>query len=194
MPTLYLVRHAESAPQPDAPTAAWPLTPRGERQARELAAWFANHPIDAIHSSDYLRAIDMVTPLAQLRGLHVNTHEGLREHAIVNSHVPDIAPFIAAAWRERSLAQPGCESAAQCLDRMCATLDMLVRAAATEFGARASIVASGHGNAIGFFLSHLDARFDHAAWQAMPRPAVYRVNHGDAGWLGFEALDVSEPG
>ena len=55
------------------------LSEVGHRQARITAEHLKNEKIDAVYSSDLLRAHDTAVPHAELRGLTVIDSEGLRE-------------------------------------------------------------------------------------------------------------------
>jgi len=72
---LILVRHAE-------PTAAAldpPLSPRGQIQAREVAAWLARDGLAAIVSSPARRARETALATAEQAGLEVIVEDRLRE-------------------------------------------------------------------------------------------------------------------
>jgi broad specificity phosphatase PhoE len=56
-----------------------PLNEAGRRQAEELAARLDGAPIDAVYSSDLLRAHETARLLAEPRGLEVVVVPGLRE-------------------------------------------------------------------------------------------------------------------
>lgn len=83
MTTFYVVRHGQStwntagllqgqAPGPE-------LTPLGHEQAREAAARLAGMAVDAIYSSDQVRAVHSATPIASRLGLEICLCTGLRE-------------------------------------------------------------------------------------------------------------------
>ncbi len=55
------------------------LTERGRRQAVELAERLANDAIDAVYSSDLLRAVETAEPVAKRLGLPLQTLPELRE-------------------------------------------------------------------------------------------------------------------
>jgi 8-oxo-(d)GTP phosphatase len=79
--TLYLVRHGAAGDR-----QSWsgndslrPLSRRGEMQAAGLAKTLADHRIEAIVTSPYLRCIQTVKPLAEAAGLEVLEHPALAE-------------------------------------------------------------------------------------------------------------------
>lgn len=83
MTTLLLVRHGQSEAnlaQVFAGHFNAPLTERGHEQARLTADYLtAHYRIDAVHSSDLLRAYHTGKPTADALGLPVVKEEGMRE-------------------------------------------------------------------------------------------------------------------
>ena len=55
------------------------LNERGREQARELATWLADQPIDVIVSSDLRRAHETALLVAEVKRMPVSTNVGLRE-------------------------------------------------------------------------------------------------------------------
>lgn len=79
---IYLVRHGQSANNARAEHLRVPdpgLTEIGEQQAAALAAWFTSHAIDYLYCSPFLRALETVRPLAELRQLPVRVRANLFE-------------------------------------------------------------------------------------------------------------------
>ena len=82
MTTLLLVRHGETDWNSE---RRWqghtdrPLNERGREQARALGAELSDRPVDAIYSSDLLRARETAEILAAELGLDVRVDAGLRE-------------------------------------------------------------------------------------------------------------------
>lgn len=84
--TLWLVRHGESTwnirglAQGHCDEAR--LTPRGERQAWELATELRTQNIRTLYASDLRRALETAAPLAEVLGLAVNRDARLRERSL----------------------------------------------------------------------------------------------------------------
>lgn len=82
MTTVYLARHGQSdwnAAGRWQGHADRPLTELGRRQAAELEQALAGVPLDAVYSSDLLRARETAEAVAAPRGLTVTTLAELRE-------------------------------------------------------------------------------------------------------------------
>jgi probable phosphoglycerate mutase len=82
---LYLVRHGQSAGNAEgrfgghSPT---PLSELGKQQAEATAAALAKENINAIYSSDLLRAVQTAEPLSKLLGIEVRTNAAFRERNV----------------------------------------------------------------------------------------------------------------
>jgi 2,3-bisphosphoglycerate-dependent phosphoglycerate mutase len=85
-PVVWLVRHGESTwntlglAQGHCDRAR--LTPRGARQAREVANQLRGHPIGAVYASDLQRAVATAAPLAAALGLATVHDARLRERSL----------------------------------------------------------------------------------------------------------------
>lgn len=94
---MILIRHGESlgnAKRIILGHTDWDLTDLGRRQAEMTAEALADRKVDAIYSSDLLRAYNTVLPMATSRGLEVIPDKGLREQFIgewEGRNVQDIA-------------------------------------------------------------------------------------------------------
>lgn len=69
--TIFLVRHAEKADQ----TNASPLTERGKARAQKLAETLRDANVRAVFSTDFVRTRETAQPLAERRGLPVQSYD-----------------------------------------------------------------------------------------------------------------------
>lgn len=82
---LYLIRHGQSAGNAEGrfgghgPT---PLSDLGREQAEKTAKVLAKEGVDAIYSSDLLRAVQTAEPLAELLNLTIRQSEAFRERNV----------------------------------------------------------------------------------------------------------------
>src|SRR3984957_20225086 len=123
--TVLLVRHAE----PIAPGTQGfdeftrPLTAKGMRDAEQLRAMHASTRIDAAYSSPYLRARQTIEPIAQARGLTIETIEDLRERLLSPSDLPDWRAQLKRSWEDFDYAPPGGETSRDAQARVVRVLD-----------------------------------------------------------------------
>ena len=79
---IFLIRHGQSQANVDKIFAGHldsPLSELGKRQALLLKEYLLTQKIDAIYSSDLVRAVDTIKPYADQVGLSVTTDKELRE-------------------------------------------------------------------------------------------------------------------
>ena len=82
---LFLIRHGQSAGNAEGRFgghSATPLSDLGCEQARLAAAALAKENINAIYSSDLLRAVQTAEPLARMLGIEIVTSTALRERNV----------------------------------------------------------------------------------------------------------------
>lgn len=82
---LYLIRHGQSAGNAEGRFgghSATPLSELGELQARATAEYLSREKIDAIYSSDLLRAVQTATPLAELLSIDIRETNAFRERHV----------------------------------------------------------------------------------------------------------------
>ena len=82
MTKIYLIRHAETKANSRNVIQGWwntRLSERGKLQVEALARRFAAVEIDAVYSSDLLRAKASAEPIAKLKGLPLRLDRNLRE-------------------------------------------------------------------------------------------------------------------
>ena len=89
---LYVVRHGKAGSREgwEPPDEERPLTRRGRRQARRLVERFQGLDVDRIFSSPFVRCVQTVEPLAEARGLEVETVPELAER----THLDESLAFL----------------------------------------------------------------------------------------------------
>jgi 2,3-bisphosphoglycerate-dependent phosphoglycerate mutase len=183
--TALLIRHAEPVlPAPGLSEYERPLTARGRADAESFAETFAALAIDAIYASPYARAHQTVVPLARPRGLTVGAIADLRERLLSPDLLSDWRDHVARSWQDDDYAPPGGETGRAARARILAVLDD-VRARHPG----GTVALGSHGNLIALALGGITAGVDFAFWDAMPMPAIYRLEHAGAAWRA-----VSGPG
>jgi len=160
---LLLVRHGESAGNLTRRLQSRedPLTERGQRQAREVAAFLAvRDDLRAIYASPLARAFETAQIIGAATGLAPIPLEGLAE-----INVGEAAGLTFDEWfeREPEMAQrfqsegldfvwPGGESGRELATRVAADADAIISAHRLEAGA---VVVVSHGGALGWLIDHL---------------------------------------
>jgi broad specificity phosphatase PhoE len=183
MTTILLARHGETDWNVDRRVQGHsdtPLNDKGRGQARALAEELAGEPIDAVYSSDLLRAHETARIVAEQRGLDVTAIRDLREKNFgtwegltdveINERFPQTLDL---SWRDWGDGETRQEMA----DRVLAALH---RIAETHPGQRVLVVS--HGGPLRAVLQH--CRIDGVA--RIDNCHVVRVEVVDGGLRGVD--------
>ena len=78
---VYLVRHAKAGERRvwEAPDVERPLSSKGWKQARSVAARLAEQGVSSLYSSPYVRCVQTLEPLSELTGAEIVIDERLAE-------------------------------------------------------------------------------------------------------------------
>jgi probable phosphoglycerate mutase len=151
---LILIRHGQTTAniqhRLDTAVPGANLSPVGQAQARQLAQRLGGGPIEAIWTSDLVRAQETAAPLAEALGLTPVVHPGLREIQAGDLEGLDWTPYVAVltGWlTDPTRRMPGSESGVEFLARFNAALAALV----AENHACAAVVS--HGGALRVWLT-----------------------------------------
>lgn len=178
--TLLLIRHGETAWNREGRYqghADPPLSRAGQAQARRLARLCASFRIDAVFSSDLIRAVETAVPLAGAQALPVRTDPRLRElHFGIwdGRRAEDVIASDPAGWEAWfadpvTLSPPGGETAEVLWDRFNAVLRQIVE----EYHDKTVAVVT-HGGPLRLLLAWLAyGRLLHASELVIP----------NGGWL-----------
>jgi 2,3-bisphosphoglycerate-dependent phosphoglycerate mutase len=175
--TALLIRHAESV----APGISGfdeysrPLTAKGMRDASQLCDTLASMRVDGAYSSPYLRARQTIEPIAQARGLTIETVEDLRERLLSPVDLLEWRAHLKRSWADFDYAPVGGETSREAQARVVRVLDMV--AARHTAG---TVILASHGNLIALALNAFKPNVDYAFWESIPMPAVFTlIRHGD---------------
>jgi 2,3-bisphosphoglycerate-dependent phosphoglycerate mutase len=178
-PTLLLIRHAE----PVAPGTSGfdeftrPLSAKGIRDAQQLSNVHASTRIDAAYSSPYLRARQTIEPIAQARGLAIETLDDLRERLLSPVDLPDWRAHLKRSWKDFGYAPPGGESSRDAQTRVVRILGTIASRHSTG-----TVILASHGNLIALALHAVMPNVDYAFWESIPMPAVFTLIRDGSGW------------
>ena len=158
MTNILIVRHGNSLSNASKTFTGHinsPLSELGNKQAELTCKYiYQNYQVDAIYSSDLIRSIDTVKPLANKLGLNIITDKNLREmyggkwEGMLFSDLPSKYPDDYKVWTENvGLARcTGGESYAEVQDRAVKIISKI----ATENDGK-TVVISTHGAVIRAF-------------------------------------------
>jgi probable phosphoglycerate mutase len=173
---IIAVRHGETAWNQDTRIQGHldiGLNETGRWQAQRLAAALAHEDIDAIYASDLERAHHTALSVAQVKGLPVSTHVGLRERLFGDfqgrtfAEIEDSLPEQALQWRKRvpDFSPQGGESLLQFRERIIDTVQGL---AAQNMGKQ--ILIASHGGV-------MDVLYRAATGQDLQAPRTWELSN-----------------
>jgi probable phosphoglycerate mutase len=179
------------------------LDARGRWQAEQIACALQDEAIDAIVSSDLLRAMHTALPLARRHGLRVRTDAALRERSFgvfqgfTYAHIARHWPEGAARWRARDaqFAPDGGETLSAFYRRVADAAQRLAR----EFTGR-SVVWVTHGGVLDcLHRAAMRVALDASRSWALDNASINRLLHSDqglmlVGWADVRHLDAGMAG
>jgi probable phosphoglycerate mutase len=148
---LIAIRHGETAWNVDTRIQGQldvPLNDTGRWQAKRLSTALADESLQAVYSSDLLRAYETARAVAHVSGHVVLTDQGLRERRFGEfeghtwKEIEERWPAQSARWRKRDLefAPAGGETLRQFYDRV---VEAATRLAKAHLGQTIALVAHG---------------------------------------------------
>jgi 2,3-bisphosphoglycerate-dependent phosphoglycerate mutase len=174
--TVYLIRHAQSRPSERIVHSEWPLSEWGKVQAERLIDLLLPLGIERLVSSPFARCRQTIAPFADRVDQEVTVHDDLRERHMGIGFDEDFFAFWRASWEDFDFARPGFETSREAQRRMTEAMTAILH----EHEGRTIGVCS-HGNVIGLFLNHLDARNGRETAERLTNPDVLKLRaDGDA--------------
>lgn len=183
MKTIYLVRHAQSRPSAALADPEWPLSERGQDQARRLVEVLTTLGIEEVHTSPYLRCRATIAPFIEASAVPIHQHHDLRERRVAPTVIDDFAEVWRRSWDDFSFALPGCETSHATQQRVCAAVTAIC-----ERSASTTIAINSHGNALSLLLHRANPSFHRERASAMRNPDLFRMIyragalHWDEAW------------
>jgi 2,3-bisphosphoglycerate-dependent phosphoglycerate mutase len=167
---IFLIRHAESAPDESLPDSEWPLSSNGIGQAVKLSENLRGLGIQALFSSPYPRSVNTLRPLAEMLELEIQIHHDLRERELCEGLRSDWMTLLKRTWDDFDFALGDGESSRSCQSRMNAAVLEIAR---MNFGRKIGV--GSHGNSIALLLHGIDPSFGFVSWSLMGNPEVFKV-------------------
>jgi 2,3-bisphosphoglycerate-dependent phosphoglycerate mutase len=167
--TLYLVRHAQSAPRKDQPCSDWPLSPTGIRQAKQLSELLVPLAISHIFSSPFTRSLQTAQPFAAKTGIQIEVVDDLRERLVAPPGELPSDDEWRRSWEDFNACLPGCETSLKAQARIHGAICQIARTAS------ATSAAFTHGNVIGLFLNAITSSAGRMQAEGLTNPDVLKI-------------------
>ncbi len=169
MPTeIVFLRHAETLVDLNSPASKWHLAPSGRSESYELAASGILGEIDAIVSSDEMKAIETVEPFARMFELEIDRNHDFREldrDAGPSLTREEYLSCVQEVLRNPSARPSGWECAADALARTQRGVQQIM----SQYGSKRVLVVS-HGLVLTLYFTDLQGTMHEAfdRWNRLP--------------------------
>ena len=177
MRSLYLVRHATPAVQPNTPAPEWPLSERGLEEARALGVTARTWGLRAVYASSERKAQSTALAMSESLALPVNVVDGFEELRIDGwiGNSSEFSETVQQILEQPDLSFQGAERAAAAAERFQRGIDIIAQG---EFPA----AIASHGRILTAWLSHTGRITDaFSFWRSIPMP-------------GWAHIDLDRPG
>lgn len=185
MRRLYLIKHARPEIVAGAMAKDWLLGEQGQRQAEQLAAYFADKALALVVVSQEAKARETGRILAEKLGLPFSTFPGLHEHRRESTQwVADTARW--EAMVQDFFAHPdelvfGEETAHQAHDRFAGAIAELMNQT------QGDLAVACHGTVTSLLVSRANGLEPFELWKRLGLPSVVALE-----WPGLRLLEVLE--
>lgn len=186
MTTVYFVRHAQpNYDNHDDLTRE--LTEKGLRDRLKVAESLKDVSVHAVLSSPYKRAVDTVQPLADQRGLAVQTVADFRERKVGDGWLEDFTTFAKGQWADFDFALEHGESLRQVQARNVAALERVLAAYPGK-----TVVIGSHGTALSTIVEHYAPGFGYQGFDRIRNvmPWVVRFTFEGTTCTGVKEIEL----
>jgi 2,3-bisphosphoglycerate-dependent phosphoglycerate mutase len=163
---IYFVRHAEVDYIPD--DYSRPLSQKGMLDAIKLTERFSEYEVSRVFSSPYLRAVNTVKGIAEMKGIKIETIEDFRERKVSNGHIEDFFTYAERQWNDFDYRLEEGESLNQTQERVMKAVNIILERHSGE-----SIVIGTHGTALGVILNYFNKKYDFNFWKTIKMPDIF---------------------
>lgn len=176
---LYFVRHGIA---PFSLELEWSggasLNDQGKSDAKRVAELLRHEGIDVIVSSSYNRAVETVTPLAELLQQDIILYNELIERPIgtLNAAVSDeeLLMGIEQSFIDIDYCMPEGETTRQAQER---AIPIIMQLLSEHKGKK--IVLGTHGNIMTIILNYFDSNYGFEFWKGTSKPDIYKLEFED---------------
>ena len=172
MRSLYLVRHATPAVQPNTPAPEWQLSDRGVEEARALGATAQTWALRAIYASSERKAQSTALAMSEVLAVPVHVVEGFEELRIDGwiGNSDDFAEAVQQILEQPELSLRGAERASTAAQRFATGISII------ENGDFPAAIVS-HGRVLTAWLAHTGRTEDpFALWRSIPMPGWAHID------------------
>ncbi|SFG17334.1 histidine phosphatase family protein [Sporolactobacillus nakayamae] len=168
MTTIYFVRHAKSDFRIHNDRLR-PLTEKGIEDRELVTNYLCNQHVDQVLSSPYLRAVDTVKQLADLKKLPIDRIEDFRERN-VGQWVHDFHTYTKQQWNDFRFKLTGGESLGEVQTRVIRVLNQILNEQDHHV-----LVIGSHGTALSTIINYYDPPYGFTDFERMKQLMPWMV-------------------
>ncbi|NOU74130.1 histidine phosphatase family protein [Paenibacillus sp. LMG 31458] len=150
------------------------LSEQGELDAKRVAELLSNEDIDVIVSSSYFRALETVSPLAELLKKEIIPYIELIERPIASLNYAvseeELLIGIEQSFVDIDFCLPEGETTRQAQERAIPLIMKLL----SDFKGK-KIAIGTHGNIMTIILNYFDSNYGFKFWKQTSKPDIYRL-------------------
>ncbi len=169
MTEVYFVRHSKILYTHD--DYSRPLSEEGRKFVPLVTEAFKDIPLDVIASSPYIRVIDTIKGVADMKDLEIELYDDLRERKVSNVFIDDFHTFTLNQWNDFDFKLEGGESINEVQKRGSRTLEWIL-----EKYAGKKILVGTHGTFMSVLLNYYDSAIDFEFWRHVRMPDIYKAS------------------
>lgn len=188
MTTIYFIRHAQSdfSVKED---RIRPLTKKGKEDSIYLKGIFENINVDVIFSSPYLRTVQTMTPLSEMKKIEIELCENFRERTstVWFERIEEFQEFARKQWNDFNHSNDKDESLREVQNRnVKELLDILKR------NSGKTMLIGTHGTALCTIMNYLDNKYGYEYFSKIvgKMPHIVKVIFKDTKAIEIEEIEV----
>lgn len=168
MTELYFVRHSKIVYTHD--DFSRQLSEEGKKYVPLVTEAFKDIELDAIVSSPYIRVIDTIKDVAEMKCLKIETYHDLRERKVANEFIDDFHTFTTNQWHDFDFKLDGGESINEVQKRGSAALEDVMQKYEKK-----KVLVGTHGTFMSVMLNYYDPAIDLEFWRHVKMPDIYKA-------------------
>ncbi len=183
--TIYMIRHAKS-PFAFGQERTRKLSPQGEADAKKVTAIMNNKKIDLIVSSPYMRAIQTIEEIANMKGVEVKVYEELRERQLKGTYKlaeEEIQQAIKNSFEDIDFYLSDGESIRDVQNRAIPVMKDILH----NYQAKTIIIGT-HGNVMTIIMNYFKKEYGYEFWKNTSKPDIYKLEFSGENLLSVQRV------
>lgn len=183
MTNLYFVRHSKIQYTHD--DYSRQLSEEGKTYVPLVTKAFENIHVDAIVSSPYVRVLDTIKGIADIKNLEIECYDDLRERKVADTFIDDFQTFTRNQWSDFDYRLEGGESLREVQERG----TVVIKEVMDKYCGK-NVVVGTHGTFMSVQLNYFDKNIDFDFWRQVNMPDVYKATFNGYEMINLERIYI----